>query len=107
MNAAFEQQTGLRDAVGRTVRALAPDLEPHWFETYGRIVRTGKAERFEDRADALGRWYEVYAFPIGAPERRQVAVLFKDILQRKRAEDRLRASEERFRALVTASSDVI
>jgi len=107
VNAAFEQQTGLRDAVGRTVRALAPDLEPHWFETYGRIVRTGKAERFEDRADALGRWYEVYAFPIGAPERRQVAVLFKDILQRKRAEDRLRASEERFRALVTASSDVI
>lgn len=107
VNAAFEQQTGLSDAVGRTVRALAPDLERHWFETYGRIVRTGKAERFEDRADALGRWYEVYAFPIGAPERRQVGVLFKDILQRKRAEDRLRASEERFRALVTASSDVI
>ncbi|MGU3467665.1 PAS domain-containing protein [Methylobacterium sp. C33D] len=107
VNAAFEQQTGLRDAVGQTIRALAPDLEPHWFETYGRIVRTGKPERFEDRADALGRWYEVYAFPIGAPERRQVAVLFKDILQRKRAEDRLRASEERFRAFVTASADVI
>ena len=107
VNAAFEQQTGLRDVVGKTARALAPDLEAHWFETYGRIARTGTAERFEDRADALGRWYDVYAFPVGARGHRQVAVLFKDILPRKRAEERLRASEERFRAFVTASSDVI
>ncbi|QGY05203.1 PAS domain-containing protein [Methylobacterium mesophilicum SR1.6/6] len=107
VNVAFEQQTGLTDAVGRTVRALVPDIEAHWLQTYGRIARTGKAERFDDRADALGRWYDVYAFPIGTPEQRQVAVLFKDILPRKRAEDRLRASEERFRAFVTASADVV
>lgn len=107
VNAAFKQQTGLTDVVGRTVRTLVPDLEAHWFQTYGRIVRTGRAERFDDRADALGRWYDVYAFPIGPPEQRQVAVLFKDILLRKRAEDRLRASEERFRAFVTASADVV
>ncbi|MCJ2103330.1 MULTISPECIES: sensor histidine kinase [Methylobacterium] len=100
VNTAFEQQTGLKDVVGRTARALAPDLEPHWFETYGRIARTGRAERFEDRADALGRWYDVYAFPVGTTAQGQVAVLFKDVLPRKRAEELLRASEERFRGLV-------
>ncbi|WP_157063953.1 PAS domain S-box protein [Methylobacterium tarhaniae] len=107
VNAAFEQQTGLTDAVGKTIKALAPDLEAHWFETYGRIARTGQPERFEDRAEALGRWYDVYAFRIGPPEQRQVGVLFKDILARKRAEERVHESEERFRAFVTASSDVI
>ncbi|MGU3538561.1 PAS domain-containing protein [Methylobacterium sp. A54F] len=107
VNAAFAQQTGLVDPVGRRVSDLVPDLEAHWFETYGRIARTGRPERFEDRAEALGRWYDVFAFPVGAPERRQVAVLFMDVLARKRAEEKTRESEARLRAFVTASSDAI
>lgn len=107
VNAAFTQQTGLTDPIGRTMRELSPEHEAHWFETYGRIARNGQPERFEDRAEALGRWYDVYAFRVGAPEQRQVGILFKDILARKRAEERVHESEERFRAFVTASSDVI
>ena len=100
VNAAFETQTGLKDAQGRTMREMAPDHEEHWFEAYGRIALTGRAERFEARADALGRWYDVYAFRVGAPEERQVAVLFKDILPRKRADAALRESEAFQRALI-------
>ncbi|WP_398471743.1 PAS domain-containing protein [Tardiphaga sp.] len=95
INAAFEAQTGLRNAVGRKMRDLAPAHEAHWFEIYGRIAKTGAPERFEHRAEALGRWYEVYAFRVGAADQRRVGILFKDILTRKKAEADLIESEER------------
>ncbi|MFC4314090.1 HWE histidine kinase domain-containing protein [Steroidobacter flavus] len=94
-NPAFEAQTGLTNAIGKRVRDLAPTLEQFWFETYGRIARTGQPERFEHRADALGRWYSVYAFPFGPPAQHRLAVLFDDIKPRKLAEAALRESEER------------
>ena len=77
-NPAFAQQTGLEDAVGRRVRELVPAHEAHWFETYGRVARTGEPVRFEAPAAALGRWYDVYAFRVGRAEERKVAVLFTD-----------------------------
>jgi two-component sensor histidine kinase len=106
-NTAFVQQTGLTDAVGRRMKELAPGHEAHWFDIYGRIARSRVAERFEDRAEALGRWYDVFALPVDAPEQKRVAVIFHDILDRRRTEIALRESEQRSRALVSASSDVI
>lgn len=86
-NPAFTSQSGLRDAVGRTARELVPDLETHWFEVYGRVALTGEPARFVDEAQAMeGRWFDVYAFRLGAPELRQVAILFTDISERKRLE---------------------
>ena len=46
---------------------------------------------------ALGRFYDVYAFRLGRPEQRQVAVLFNDITERKRVEN-----EQRFLADIGA-----
>jgi len=86
VNNAFERQTGLTGVVGRTMRSLTPGHEQHWFDTYGRVARTGEAERFELPAAQLGRYFEVYAFRIGPAEDRQVAVLFNDIAERKQAE---------------------
>lgn len=106
-NPAFEVQTGLGDAIGKRIRSLAPHHEEFWFETYGRIAKTGQPERFEHRADALGRWYSVYAFRVGPPELRRVAILFDDIKERKWAEAELRDSEERFRQFAEASSGAL
>lgn len=92
VNASFEQQTGLHNAVGRRMRELEPRHEEHWFERYSRIVQTRMPERFEDRADALGRWYDVFAFPIGDPQLRRVGILFRDVIERKRAEQELSRS---------------
>ena len=78
-NPAFVQQTGLEDAIGRRMRELAPAHEEHWFEAYGRVALTGEPIRFEAQAAALGRWYDVYAFRIGSPAERRVAVLFNDV----------------------------
>ena len=107
VNAAFERQTGLARVVGATVRDMVPAHEEHWFEIFGAIALTGEPARFDNRADALGRWFDVYAFRIGKPEQRRVAVLFRDVLERKRVEAALRKSEARFRALATAGSYLI
>ncbi|PZP47879.1 MAG: hybrid sensor histidine kinase/response regulator [Azospirillum brasilense] len=80
VNAAFERQTGLVDAAGRTMRSLAPDHEQHWFDIYGRVARTGEPMRFENPASALDdRWYDVYAFRVDAPGDNRVAILFNDV----------------------------
>lgn len=87
-NPAFISQTGLTDAVGKTVHDLVPNHEPFWFEVYGEIALTGTPVRFEHQARALPlpRWYEVFAFRAGLPGQHRVAVLFRDIGERKRRE---------------------
>ncbi|MEX0759099.1 MAG: HWE histidine kinase domain-containing protein [Tistlia sp.] len=87
VNAAFERQTGLPDAVGKTMRSLAPRHEQHWYDAYGRIALSGEPERFELSAAELGHFYDVYAFRMGRPEEHRVGVLFQDISERKRAEE--------------------
>lgn len=87
VNSVFEEQTGIENPLGRTMREIAPEHEQHWFEIYGHIARTGEAQRFEHAAEALGRFYDVYAFRIGHPRDAQVAILFKDIAERKRREE--------------------
>jgi two-component system CheB/CheR fusion protein len=95
VNPAFAKQTGLHDAQGRFMRDLAPDHERHWFEIYGKVALTGEPVQFEKEAKALGRYYDVCAYRIGEPESRQVAILFNDITERKRAEETLILSEQR------------
>lgn len=91
VNAAFARQTGLENPAGRTARELVPDLEPHWFEIYGRIARDREAERFEAPAAPLGRYYETYAFPVGPADEHRIGVLFRDISDRKQAEEQHKA----------------
>lgn len=124
VNNTFKEQTGIENPLGRTIREIAPDHEQYWLDMYGRIAQTGESQRFEHRDEALGRFYEVHAFPIGRGElgRPQIAVLFKDIAARKRREesqayllqlndrlrpskaaDALRESEENYRVIVNQS----
>jgi PAS domain S-box-containing protein len=86
-NPAFERQTGLRNALGKTMRELEPDHEKHWFEIYGYVALSGEAVRFENSAEMLHRYFDVYAFRFGQPEDRQVAILFNNIIERKKAEE--------------------
>jgi hypothetical protein len=51
-----------------------------------------------NEARALNRWYDVYAYRVGAPESRQVAILFNDISALKQAEIELRHRAEELRA---------
>jgi PAS domain S-box-containing protein len=92
-NPAFEKHTGLQDAVGRTMREITPGHEEHWFRTYGEVDASGQAVRFENEARALGRWFDVYAMPLGERTGR-VALFFSDITERRRSEEDLRRLAE-------------
>lgn len=54
VNPAFEKQTGLKDAVGRTIHELVLGLESHWFEVYGRVARTGESDCRPSRGTTSG-----------------------------------------------------
>ncbi len=89
-NRAFEEQTNLKDVTGKTMREIEPNLEEHWFETYGRVALTGKPIRFQEQAKYFDNsWLDVYSFKIGGVSSRRVAVLFHDITERKIAEKTL------------------
>ncbi len=114
VNQAFEHLTGLARPVGRTALELIPTIERHWIDTYGRVALTGESVRFVQGSEAMGRWFDVHASRIGAPELRRVALLFNDISahhreqeERKRAEEALRASEHRFRDLADTAPAIL
>lgn len=95
VNDVFERQTGIRHPVGRTVRELVPGIEDFWVETYGRVALTGDSTRFVQRTAVMGRWFDVFAFRVGRPGQRHVAILFKDLTAEKRAEEAQREEAQR------------
>jgi len=85
-NAAFVEQSGLPHPVGRTARGLVPRLEDHWIEMAGRVAATGEPGRFEFAAEGIGRWFDGFAFRVGGPGDRRIAMLFTDVSARRAME---------------------
>jgi PAS domain S-box-containing protein len=103
VNPVFENHTQLKNATGKKARELVPRLENRWIQIYGDVALSGLSARFIEESEAMGLWFEVYAFRIGNPDNRQVAILFTDITQRRQSEIALRESELRFRTLADNS----
>ncbi|MDM7924322.1 MAG: PAS domain S-box protein [Pyrinomonadaceae bacterium] len=106
VNRAFAENNGLHDAEGRTIREMAPDIEPKWMDIYDHVAQTGTARRFEEDSPALGRVFSLYAFRIGEPDERKVAVVFNDITQRRIEEEARRRNEEE-KAFLLQLSDAL
>ncbi|MBD2410188.1 PAS domain S-box protein [Nostoc calcicola FACHB-3891] len=106
INPTFEQQTGLRQAVGKTARQLVPDLEDHWIQIYGQVALTGEPARFENGSVAMNRWFDVYACRMGEAQARKVAIVFKDISDRKLREEISRQTAE-FNAFRLSLTDAL
>jgi two-component system CheB/CheR fusion protein len=88
VNSSFGRQTGLTDVIGKSMRSLRPQHEQHWFDIYGKIAKTGEPSRFIAEAAALGRWYDVNAFRVSGEHENRVAILFDDITERRRLQQR-------------------
>jgi len=85
-NPAFEKQTGLKDARGRSIKDMNPLHEQHWFDLYGGIAKTMQPLYFEQEAVLIDGWYEVSAFPLTKQKDNKIAVIFNDVTLRKKAE---------------------
>ena len=95
---------------GRWVSEFAPNLEPRWLETYGRVALTGEPAHLENWAEVFGRWFDVRALRVGDPAAHRVAVFFTDISERERMEEALRVLNARLEQQVserTAERDLL
>lgn len=91
MNSVFEKLTRLaRGAIlGKKASEVMPGImrdEFDWIGMYGRVALTGATARVERYSEYLGRWYALSAY---SPRRGYFAILFDDITERKRADERL------------------
>ncbi|PVM83701.1 hybrid sensor histidine kinase/response regulator [Caulobacter radicis] len=102
-NTAYARHAGIPNVVGQRLREMVGDEADAWVARYGHVLRTGEPIRFEQELVATGRYLSLSSFRIEPPERRQVAVLFQDITERRRAELALRELNETLESRVASA----
>ncbi len=93
-NQAFEDLSGLHNALGRRRSELVANSDDYWLRILGRVALTGKPVSEERESARRGKHFHVRAYRVGAPENRRVALLFSDITERRQAEQRQQAELE-------------
>jgi PAS domain S-box-containing protein len=106
VNDKYESLVGMkRDVVvGKEADAVYEDNNPLYIENFRAVVETGKADIFETYYPPLGKFFEISVAPWGQAG---FATIFSDITQRRRAQDRLKKSEERYRLISQNAGDLI
>ncbi|MEW6752164.1 MAG: response regulator [Candidatus Latescibacterota bacterium] len=88
MNDAFERHTGLgRQALGRPLSQVVPELEWHWVEAYCGVAQGGQPAMFTTHNRQSGRHYRVHCY---SPANGRFALLFHDVTEQQQAEEALR-----------------
>ena len=94
--------------VGKTLEEAFPGLAQTTIpEAYRRVIRDGEPfyrDAIDYVTDEITGVFEIHAVPLA---QNRMTVFFRDISEKKKAEEELEQSETRFRALIQNSSDII
>jgi PAS domain S-box-containing protein len=103
VNPAYEKQTGLKaaDIIGKLKKENAPASDQRWYDCAIQAAITGKTLNYEYFNYKTNRYCETQFIPISTKE---IAVIFKDITESKKAEKKLKKSESKYRALIEATN---
>jgi PAS domain S-box-containing protein len=107
-NPSATQLTG-QDYAGRSLAEIDPALAAIWRDVLGRAPRQGGGRRFELPVAPLRAWLECYVvrltdMPPSRPGASRVAVLFRDVSDRRRTMVALAESGRRMAAIVTQAA---
>ena len=108
VNTAFKVLTGRTEVEveGKRVTDVYPTLRetnPELFEMYGRVARSGRAERLESFVPPLNAWLAIGAY---SPQPGFFVATLRDITGRKRSAQALYESEHRFFQLAENINEV-
>ena len=97
INDAYERITGVKnnEVRGKTVHEVWPNTEASWVKAYGDVATTGIPSTFDMYHEPTEKLYHCNAYRPWDTKGR-FCVVFEDITERRRAEEIIRISEEKF-----------